>query len=250
MLCAAVINFIFNSIPLNTKQTLFKRITASFLIAGVFLTAFTAFAQVKIGTNPTVVDPANNLEVESSTTGNKVSVNKTTGKVTIADGSQGTGKILTSDANGEASWQTTGSQNSPVLFNTTNTANQVITSGTNAYVDFNVKGYDRGNNIDLTANTLTIPANGTGVYQFNCIFATLNQAIAQGVYVQIEVNGSSAYSFGIGNCAPGSGIGGGGATVIALNAGDVVRIKLVPSLQPSQSITFFHFNFSGSMVSK
>lgn len=63
-----------------------------------------SFGQVKIGTNPTTIDPNNNLEVEASTPGRKVSVNKTTGKVTIADGSQGSEKILTSDANGVATW--------------------------------------------------------------------------------------------------------------------------------------------------
>lgn len=63
------------------------------------------FAQVKIGTNPTVIGANNNLEVEASTTGRKFSVDKATGKVIIADGSQGNERILTSDANGVATWK-------------------------------------------------------------------------------------------------------------------------------------------------
>ena len=82
---------------------------AVMIAAAMLLGSSSAFAQVKIGTNPTTIDPANNLEVESSTAGNKVSVNKTTGKVTIADGSQGASKILTSDATGVATWQSASS---------------------------------------------------------------------------------------------------------------------------------------------
>jgi hypothetical protein len=90
---------------MNQKQLLFNRLrTAAFAAAMLFGTS-AVFAQVKIGTNPTVINPANNLEVEASTTGRKTSVNKTTGQVTITDGTQGAGKVLTSDANGASSWQ-------------------------------------------------------------------------------------------------------------------------------------------------
>ena len=90
---------------MNTKQLLSKTLgTALFITAMLFGTS-AVFAQVKIGTDPTVIDPANNLEVQASTTGRKISINKTTGKITIADGTQGAGRILTSDASGGASWQ-------------------------------------------------------------------------------------------------------------------------------------------------
>ncbi|WP_353719497.1 hypothetical protein [Dyadobacter sp. 676] len=76
------------------------------LTFGLMLAAATvASAQVKIGTNPTTIDPNSNLEVEASTAGRKVKIDKTTGQITIADGTQGEGKILTSDANGVARWQ-------------------------------------------------------------------------------------------------------------------------------------------------
>ncbi|PWJ56916.1 hypothetical protein CLV98_10925 [Dyadobacter jejuensis] len=80
-----------------------------------------SFAQVKIGSNPTMITPNVNLEVEA-TNGSKVVIKKDDGKVgigttapdaslhvvgdvKIVDGNQGAGKVLTSDANGLASWQ-------------------------------------------------------------------------------------------------------------------------------------------------
>lgn len=74
-------------------------------VGAILLSTSTLFAQVKIGTNPTTIDPANNLEVESATAGHKVSIDKTIGKVTIADGTQKAGRVYTSDGNGTGSWQ-------------------------------------------------------------------------------------------------------------------------------------------------
>jgi hypothetical protein len=97
------------SLQLLTRTLATKSSTTGTLPAAMFaillFTSSTLFAQVKIGTNPTTINAANNLEVESSTTGKKVSIDKTTSKVTIADGSQADGNILTSDVNGEATWK-------------------------------------------------------------------------------------------------------------------------------------------------
>lgn len=81
--------------------------TFSFRILFVVLlhTAPVATAQIKIGANPTTIDPSNSLEVESLTPGNKISINKMTGKLKIADGSQAENRVLTSDANGVATWK-------------------------------------------------------------------------------------------------------------------------------------------------
>lgn len=85
---------------------LIKRIIFTLMVAlTVFLDSSSLWAQVKIGANPTVINAANNLEVEASTTGRKTSVDKVTGQVTIKDGTEGMGKVLTSDASGGASWQ-------------------------------------------------------------------------------------------------------------------------------------------------
>jgi hypothetical protein len=97
---------------------LVSTLTIGFLLAATTISS----AQVKIGSNPTTIDPNSNLEVEASTPGRKVKIDKTTGQITIADGTQGEGKILSSDANGAASWQPApgtsviiGDNNSPSL---------------------------------------------------------------------------------------------------------------------------------------
>ncbi|MHA4737670.1 hypothetical protein [Dyadobacter sp. MSC1_007] len=87
--------------------------TAAFGTA-MLLASTAGFAQVKIGSNPTTIDPNNNLEVESTDPTKKISIHKTTGKLTIADGSQGDKKVLTSDANGVATWQSQSELSVPV----------------------------------------------------------------------------------------------------------------------------------------
>ena len=82
-----------------------KYLSIPFFITVILFTATTLFAQVKIGTNPTTINAANNLEVEASTTGRKTSVDKTMGQVTIADGTQKIGRVFTSDGNGGGGWQ-------------------------------------------------------------------------------------------------------------------------------------------------
>ncbi|MGG7664454.1 hypothetical protein [Dyadobacter sp. BHUBP1] len=81
------------------------RLFSALAITMTLATSAATFGQVKIGSNPTTIDPNNNLEVESADPAKKISIHKTTGKLTIADGSQGDKKVLTSDANGVATWQ-------------------------------------------------------------------------------------------------------------------------------------------------
>lgn len=89
----------------SPKRLDLKRFYATMLLVILSIACTDLFAQVKIGTNPTTIDPNNNLEVEASTGGRKTSVHKVTGQVTIQDGTQGQGKVFTSDANGGGSWQ-------------------------------------------------------------------------------------------------------------------------------------------------
>ncbi len=90
---------------MTIKTNSLAKILSAATVVALLSASSSVFAQVKIGTNPATIDATNNLEVEASTSGRKTSINKTTGQVTIADGTQGAGKILTSDANGGASWQ-------------------------------------------------------------------------------------------------------------------------------------------------
>jgi|GEM_PF-2556820 len=71
----------------------------------VFTMVQYTYAQVKIGTNPTTIESTNNFEVEASMPDRKLKVNKTTGQLTIKDGTEGMDKVLTSNAEGEASWK-------------------------------------------------------------------------------------------------------------------------------------------------
>ncbi|WP_229216526.1 hypothetical protein [Dyadobacter sp. 3J3] len=231
------------------KQQIYKALLAACML----FSSSAVFAQVKIGTNPTVIDPANNLEVESSTAGNKVSVDKTTGKVTIADGSQGVGKILTSDANGGASWQAVSTQDSPVLFSVVNSINQTGSFQTIDKADFGTKHFDKNNSFNLGTDSFTIPANGTGLYQLSTIYGTLNAGnYDKGVYLIVYVNGvSSGRYLSIGNSTAGAGIGGSGSILMQFNSGDVVDIRILPSLGAAgQTITFFHLSLSVSLISK
>ncbi|WP_051350036.1 hypothetical protein [Dyadobacter alkalitolerans] len=94
---------------MKTQNLLFNiswtKITSVLFVAALLLGSSAVFAQVKIGTNPATIEPNSNLEVEASTPGRKTKIDKTTGQVTITDGTEGAGKVLTSDAAGGASWQ-------------------------------------------------------------------------------------------------------------------------------------------------
>ncbi|MGA0560293.1 hypothetical protein ACO2Q8_26755 [Larkinella sp. VNQ87] len=103
-------------------------------VVALFAGAFTAQAQVKIGSNPTVIEAQSNLEVEASTPNRKVKVDKTSGQLTVQDGTEGEGKILTSDAVGGASWQPAagstvivGDNNSPISISNSTINGEVIT---------------------------------------------------------------------------------------------------------------------------
>ena len=82
-----------------------RLLLTSLFTAGLLLSSSAIFAQVKIGTNPTTINAANNLEVEASTAGRKTSIDKVTGQVTIADGTQKAGRVFTSDGIGAGSWK-------------------------------------------------------------------------------------------------------------------------------------------------
>lgn len=106
----------------------------------LFLAATFANAQVKIGNNPTTIGATTNLEVEA-VNGNKVKISADTGKVTIADGTQGDGKILISDANGQASWS---NSSTSILVNSTggvSTSLGLSRTYTGAYADIEIAGY-------------------------------------------------------------------------------------------------------------
>lgn len=81
-----------------------KLLLAPFVAFALIFNSRGSFAQMKIGTNSTNIEPSSNLEVEASTSGRKFKIDKTTGQLTIADGTQANYSVLVSDADGNTKW--------------------------------------------------------------------------------------------------------------------------------------------------
>lgn len=81
-----------------------KLLFASSIALALIFSSKDSFAQMKIGTNSTNIEPSSNLEVEASTPGRKFKVDKTTGQLTIADGTQANNSVLVADTDGKTKW--------------------------------------------------------------------------------------------------------------------------------------------------
>ncbi|CAG5000580.1 hypothetical protein DYBT9275_02491 [Dyadobacter sp. CECT 9275] len=166
------------------------------LIAGTFaamlFSSATLFAQVKIGTNPTTIEATSNLEVEASTPNRQVKVDKTTGQLTIKDGTEGTGKVLISDANGGAAWTLLTS-----AFRMTSITDQGITSGTGVYylVTFTAAPLDQDAGCTTGASSrYTVKQAGTYTVLGSINFYTFANT---GASLRIFKNGSFLKNVGI-----------------------------------------------------
>lgn len=169
---------------MKRKLRLIAAMTA--MTFGGMLLIPTCYAQVKIGTNPTVIDGNSNLEIEASTSGRKVSVNKTTGQLTVKDGTEGAGKVLTSDANGNAEWKPAGpEQTVKYAFRSRKVDGVDVAAGQgdfvyNGYETSNAEAARRfniGNRFDPASGKFTAPRKG--YYMFNA-------------GIRIEVSGGAA----------------------------------------------------------
>ncbi len=207
----------------------------AFFLAAM-ITSSSLFAQVKVGTNPTTIDPTSNLEVESSTTGNKVSIDKTTGKVTIADGSQGNAKVLTSDANGTATWQAITSQNSPVMISARQTAAQYLPANANTQLNFTSVLFDKGANFNLSTDRFTAPSNG--YYIISIATSNVANAVPNGtVYGQNTIlykNGSAYRTGTVNKITGGEGQVSSFTSLVYANAGDYFTVYVYSNSVASQ----------------
>lgn len=138
-----------------------KVICNLFLLTGVLIHAQ---AQVKIGTNPTTIDPANNLEVEASTANRKVSINKTNGQVMIKDGTEGAQKILVSDSIGGASWKSPAQNNISQLVLSARRADTLQPTGITYIPSLPLV---TGNAADYNATTSVYTVPVAGFYNYN-----------------------------------------------------------------------------------
>jgi hypothetical protein len=239
-------------------KSIFKKsiIVAAFLFGAVGISN----AQVKIGTNPTTIEATSNLEVEASTAGRKVKVDKTTGQMTIADGTQGNGKVLTSDANGGASWQNGGAncgsfeatrstaQTVDILNNSTPPTTLVATN----------EVFDPLNAYDASTGSYTVPA--TGYYSFSgaavdiidgAYNATRHSTLA--LVVAKQATAPTVLSRSVQQAEPyGYGTWNNVSCLTYLTAGDVITLRHlvqhVSGTQPGPTINVSEIKFSGTRV--
>jgi hypothetical protein len=214
---------------MKTQQHLKKSfISAVFAIAVIFDSS-TVFAQLKIGTNPTTIEPSSSLEVEGSTAGRKMKVDKTTGKVSIADGTEGSGKVFTSDAVGGGSWQATGPS---VYMEANNTGSQTVVGAS----DFNRlvmpnEVADIGNNYNPATSQFTVPTTGYYMVMARTTKTQTSNTITHSLSLSLLVNGSGPSQY-ILDALPDQQTGVGGnvhfqATAFGLfNAGDVLELSI------------------------
>ncbi|GGH55605.1 hypothetical protein GCM10007423_63310 [Dyadobacter endophyticus] len=198
------------------------------------------FAQVKIGTNPTTIEPNSNLEVEASTPGRKMKVDKTTGQVSIADGTQGAGKVFTSDAVGNGSWQAAGPS---VYVEASNTGAQTIVGGSGFNkIIMPTEVADIGNNYNPATSEFTVPATGYYMIMGRTTKSTTDNVSGHNMSFVLRVNGALATQH-ILDALPGgeAGVAGfvhfQGTTFGLFNAGDVLELSL-RSLDPSPTADF------------
>ncbi len=203
-----------------------------------------AHAQVKIGSNPGTIGSSSNLEIEASN-GNKTSINKSTGQVTIADGTQGAGRIFTSDANGNGSWTQTVVTGGTVRCNvpqsftnavstTLITPAPITTSNPGTY-SVSLRWWG------VTNQVLT--SSGTVAYR-----SSANPIGSTSAYIQLVKNGTVVmdeieyYATGVYPTAGGIYDNAGFSFTVSLLstplvAGDVISIRIAPSLGGGAWIT-------------
>ncbi|GAB4016852.1 hypothetical protein GCM10028773_11300 [Spirosoma koreense] len=198
-------------------------------------------AQVKIGTNPTTIGANNNLEIEASTTGRKTSIDKTTGQVTIKDGTEGDGKILTSDANGASHWESATS-----AFRAKKTTSQTITAPANnnaffAVVTNDTKPLDQDNLFNLATSRFVVQRPGTYIFSGNYVW---NQTVATASSIAIFKNGVFLSNVGQGYAV-------GGPYGLSITAIDVAVIGDFYELRANVnvgSMTILSGEFTGTRV--
>ncbi|GAB4016849.1 complement C1q domain-containing protein [Spirosoma koreense] len=221
-------------VQINSKQKktmkVMKRVSSTFLTAAVAAALFvssSAMAQVKIGTNPTTIGASSNLEVEAATSGRKTSVDKTTGQVTIADGTEGTGKVFTSDANGGGSWQKP-TQDVDVLFSVVATATTSIPTGAgvpDTKINYGAAVFDKNNSFNLATDQLTIPT--AGFYLFSVGIQRAGSPVpTNSISGYIYVNGARREgNLWDSNINAGEGYTVTTTRILKLAAGDVVDVR-------------------------
>ncbi|GLU56948.1 hypothetical protein [Dyadobacter frigoris] len=206
---------------MNNKQFL-KKAYAAAMVAVMVCSSSALFAQVKIGTNPTLINAANNLEVEASTAGRKTSVDKTTGQVTIKDGTEGTGKVLTSDVAGGASWQPFGT---PTLAVQAKVKLQDYSYyPTASRMNFGTTVFD--NSGSILANAFIAPSSGVYMVKAGSFMSPLGSGSTGpfNIHIQLYVNAVFKETIASPVVFAGTNNFVTGVVILRVNAGDELSI--------------------------
>ncbi len=206
-----------------------KRLLSIALFVAFAALSNESFAQIKIGTNPTTIEPNSNLEVEASTSGRKMKVDKTTGQVTITDGTQGAGKVFTSDAAGAGSWQAAGPS---VYVEASNTGSQTVVGGSGFNrIIMPTEIVDIGDNYNPATSQFTVPTTGYYMVMGRTSKDVTNNVSEHQLSFVLLVNGTLATK-DILDALPGgqTGVAGfvhfQGTTFGYFNAGDVLELSI------------------------
>ncbi|PSL31536.1 hypothetical protein [Dyadobacter jiangsuensis] len=219
---------------MTTKRTIKGLIGGA--VATIFLAAAPdhAFAQVKIGSNPTVIGSNSNLEVEA-TNAKKVIVHKSDGTVVIENTPQGaaTDKLMSVDAAGNVRALTLDEVNTPVATRPyLRLKGAVITAVTGSNVFVTNLAAELQNNVNYTAGTGAITIQEAGVYYYAVTALGPGQAGAPGTvfdYCHAITANNATLDQTCGRSNRGEGTSSTNTGIYKLNAGDVVRINLTTS---------------------
>lgn len=246
---------------MKTNQFIKKTIGAVMIAAAMMIATSSVFAQVKIGSNPTVIGSTNNLEVESST-GAKITADKTSGQLTVttaADPVKFVGLQLTTSmaAKTLVADPTDGTVkyvSSPTL-SALSAASKVAQTFDNA--NFSTSGGVGGTNVitfsasdivlntgaaTLDANSFTIAENGiydlyahSNFIIFQATWTGTQGYIMLNLAIERQIGGTGAWVPVAGSRTPylqmfiGATVTCQTSSVVSLLAGDKLRVALVKS---------------------
>lgn len=184
-------------------------------------------------------------KVGINTPGSPTAYLEVNGNVKITDGTQGEGKVLTSAADGTASWQ-----NTPIAKSgfhaIVQSANLIVPNATDAVIVFDDEQFDDGLGYNTSNGFFTSPADG--VYQFNIKIQWSLAASAQALlFVFLDQNGSKAEEAkDFITASAGTDLKTMSfTTIVKLNAGDVIKVKVRQESATDQQVTTVNSSFSG-----
>lgn len=138
------------------------------------------------------------------------------GTFKLTDGTEGAGKILTSDATGNTTWKT-----NQVAFSAQKTTSQTLIINSYNEIPWNLETFDiGGNNFNPATGEFVAPVKGVYSFDVNIYYPSVSGRTA----VILSVAGSNYLStYGQ---VPSGQFTGELSTTVALNAGDVVKVRI------------------------